>query len=107
MSWDIQILAEVVSHHMITTLVTSGQVLRILLDGPWSVNADASLRQVVNVGGGMQVAVCTDIQRLLGDQVNIHNMYGCTESPCTTWTFQQASAVVEFGKEPMAPAGAP
>jgi acyl-CoA synthetase (AMP-forming)/AMP-acid ligase II/S-methylmethionine-dependent homocysteine/selenocysteine methylase len=81
--WDTELLADTVSKHSISVLISSGPVLKLLADGAWMSGAPACLQHAVNVGNSMLLSVCAGV---LHDSVSLHNLYGCTEGPCCYWT---------------------
>eukprot|EP00930_Biecheleria_cincta_P046374 TRINITY_DN31986_c0_g1_i1.p1 TRINITY_DN31986_c0_g1~~TRINITY_DN31986_c0_g1_i1.p1 ORF type:complete len:1485 (-),score=283.50 TRINITY_DN31986_c0_g1_i1:151-4404(-) len=96
---DIEKLTQSIKDHKVSVLVTSGPVLQLLVDESFP-----SLRHAVNVGAALPLDVCTAVQAAFGSSVSLHNMYGCTESPCLTWTFTSAPA---GPWKKVAPAGIP
>merc|ERR1719171_2677540 len=92
--------------------MTSSPVLRELAHGPWAVDPESraaprrSLRHIVNVGGHLCLSVCGEAEAALGPAAKIHNLYGATESSCTTWTYPGAAALCSDSTG-NAPAGMP
>lgn len=103
---DLVRLAELVATYKVTTLMTSAPVMKAEIEGPWAQNAEllqaaaGSLRDLVNVGAGMPIETCMSTNAVL-PQTKIHNLYGCTESVTTTWTYVKGS------DDGNAPAGCP
>jgi acyl-coenzyme A synthetase/AMP-(fatty) acid ligase len=101
---DIRRLSKVVVEQRISALVTSAPVLQLMASELQGKQHD--LHDIINVGAAMPVDVCFDALESLGTHVRVHNMYGCTETPCTSWTFStQRNKDVPLPK--LAPAGRP
>jgi len=107
---DASVLSQMLAQQGITVLMASGHMLRSLLDGPWSsasslIEATSNfLRHVVNVGAPLPLDVCDQVQARL-QTLQIHNLYGCTESTCTQWTYTPGTLYRMIMKN--APAGMP
>mmetsp|Transcript_68078 Transcript_68078/g.121258 ORF Transcript_68078/g.121258 Transcript_68078/m.121258 type:complete len:1175 (+) Transcript_68078:119-3643(+) len=103
-------LSRILMDRRITVLMTSDQVLRLLIQGAWKGNNQdllpsipKSLAHVVNVGGPLSLETCADVSALM-PHVLVHNIYGCTESACTQWTYMPG---IPSGTIKRAPAGRP
>eukprot|EP00929_Paragymnodinium_shiwhaense_P080257 TRINITY_DN41840_c0_g1_i1.p1 TRINITY_DN41840_c0_g1~~TRINITY_DN41840_c0_g1_i1.p1 ORF type:complete len:1149 (+),score=167.55 TRINITY_DN41840_c0_g1_i1:82-3528(+) len=89
---DLTRLAEVIAERGITAVCSSAPVMKALCEVTWAQNeallpgAVASLKNMVNVGGGMPLDVAAQFQSML-PATAIQNIYGCTESCCTEWTY--------------------
>ncbi|CAE8614445.1 unnamed protein product [Polarella glacialis] len=99
---DIVRLSDTLVTHNISVLLTSAPVLQLLVgDG----SRLPALRHVVNCGAALPLEICQAAQELLGATARIHNMYGCTETPCIAWTYSAQQH--PGGAAALAPAGQP
>eukprot|EP00928_Gymnodinium_smaydae_P040941 TRINITY_DN27722_c0_g5_i1.p1 TRINITY_DN27722_c0_g5~~TRINITY_DN27722_c0_g5_i1.p1 ORF type:complete len:1175 (+),score=127.73 TRINITY_DN27722_c0_g5_i1:86-3610(+) len=107
---NLQLLAETLSDHKVTALMTSAPVMRALVEGTWRERSDlrfvaaSHLKHVVNVGGALPLETCALMQNALPTS-SVHNLYGCTESSCTEWTYKQSTHLAPTSGN--APAGWP
>ncbi|CAE8603548.1 unnamed protein product, partial [Polarella glacialis] len=98
---DVSRLVQTIQSHDVSVLLTSAPVLQMLAEEGSSL---AALQHVVNCGAALPLEVCEAAQEALGAGVQIHNMYGCTETPCTAWTFHVGAS---RSMDLLAPAGRP
>eukprot|EP00929_Paragymnodinium_shiwhaense_P015979 TRINITY_DN12407_c0_g1_i1.p1 TRINITY_DN12407_c0_g1~~TRINITY_DN12407_c0_g1_i1.p1 ORF type:complete len:1179 (+),score=281.16 TRINITY_DN12407_c0_g1_i1:118-3654(+) len=104
---NLQRTAEVLSERGISVLMSSAPVLKALCEGSWAQDAGllqgaaSALKHIVNVGGALPLEVAAQTQAVL-PRTRIHNVYGCTESCCTEWTYSPLSM-----RNGNAPAGRP
>jgi len=103
-------MVKTISRYDVSVLVTTAPVLRVLVDHYWKCDdgdaSPSSLQHVVNCGSALPLGVCNDVLQKVGPQLKIYNLYGCTESPCTQWTFEPSMCGCAAPSE-LAPAGRP
>jgi non-ribosomal peptide synthetase component F len=107
---NIDQLANVICASSVSVLVSSGPVLKLLVEDAWQENpqllsaAAISLKHIVNIGAAIPLDCCHLVNGVL-PHASVHNIYGCTESSCTEWTYRPNDYL--WKRAGNAPAGRP
>eukprot|EP00929_Paragymnodinium_shiwhaense_P028582 TRINITY_DN16546_c0_g2_i1.p1 TRINITY_DN16546_c0_g2~~TRINITY_DN16546_c0_g2_i1.p1 ORF type:complete len:1149 (+),score=206.79 TRINITY_DN16546_c0_g2_i1:200-3646(+) len=89
---DLTRFAEVIAERGINVCLSSAPVMKALCEVTWAQNeallqgALGSVQHILSVGGALPLDVAAQTQEML-PATKIHNVYGCTESCCTEWTY--------------------
>jgi acyl-coenzyme A synthetase/AMP-(fatty) acid ligase len=88
---NVRQLATVIKQFDVSVLVSSAPVLKLLvedcMDAFEATSGTTPLKHIVNVGGALPLSCCSFVHSVL-PQTFLHNVYGCTESTCTEWTYR-------------------
>jgi amino acid adenylation domain-containing protein len=115
---NVTMLEQSLARHGISVLVSSGPVLQMLLQqrsdkaGNVGERKLSSLKHIVNVGAGISMELCESLRKNLGSHLAVCNIYGCTETPVTEWTYKRDAGKTAKDRsiseqQVLAPAGRP
>lgn len=105
---DFPHLAKVLVERGVSILITSAQVLNILLSDHWSFGKrPASLKHIQNVGAPIPLEACKNVCTTLGNGCKVHNSYAATETCTLIWSFAPEDDFLPGQGKMFAPAGVP
>lgn len=90
----------------VTCLVSAPDVLELLLDVHQVGSQLKTLKHIITVGAGLPVGLANRFAKMTDLTAKLHNVYGTSESSCTTWTVPAGGVDPTFWRN-RAPVGVP